>query len=147
MPNENSSHAEWADTHTTALVRGMISTILSNRIDFRSIPDLEPVGNNGGDRINKKLIQILTRMADQYPGCQGAVKELVAVTGRKRKESNTPSPTKQRNSSETTPSPTKKRKDNDTPSPTKKVKEVKKKQKKGVVVKAEDEDSEVSDAA
>lgn len=53
----------------------MIHLILSNRPTLYATPELAPVANNRGDRINKRAQAILGKLTALYPGAEGLVKE------------------------------------------------------------------------
>ncbi|WWC89276.1 uncharacterized protein L201_004197 [Kwoniella dendrophila CBS 6074] len=83
----------WNDDHTTEVIRAIIQTTLINRSTIYSLPSLQGVSDNGGDRINKKIQQILKKMCDSYPGSQGIVEEEVKnVSKNKNNSKTTPSP-------------------------------------------------------
>ncbi|KAK8864444.1 hypothetical protein IAR55_001693 [Kwoniella newhampshirensis] len=77
MPAAKIEKEAWNDEHTTALIRGMVVNILTNRSDLYKIPDLQGVSDNGGDRVNKKVMQILKKLCGQYPGAEQMVDEEV----------------------------------------------------------------------
>jgi hypothetical protein len=67
-----------------AVIRGIISNTLISRPTFYAIPELSNVANNRGDRINKKLQQVLKSMAAGV-GAEGMVAEELAKLGRTKK--------------------------------------------------------------
>ncbi|WRT66418.1 uncharacterized protein IL334_003374 [Kwoniella shivajii] len=85
----------WNDDHTREVIRGIIKSTLSNRSEIYSYPALSGVSDNGGDRINKKIQQILKKLCDTYPGFQGMVEEEVKNMAKGKSTGNgTPSPKK-----------------------------------------------------
>ncbi|WVF71497.1 hypothetical protein IAT40_006303 [Kwoniella sp. CBS 6097] len=67
----------WTDEHTRTVLRGMITQVLLHRSDIYAIPELSGVADNGGDRINKKIQQVLKKVCEGYPGANGLVEEVV----------------------------------------------------------------------
>ncbi|OCF36811.1 hypothetical protein I316_01407 [Kwoniella heveanensis BCC8398] len=67
----------WTEEHTNIMLRGIITQVLIHRPDIYSIPELNGVSENGGDRINKKIQQALKKVCDGYPGAQGIVEDVV----------------------------------------------------------------------
>ncbi|EKD00777.1 hypothetical protein A1Q2_04969 [Trichosporon asahii var. asahii CBS 8904] len=75
----------------TALLTSLVSLILSNRREVYRAPGLSDVANNGGSRINQRLLLMLRKMCTDF-GERGLVDELVRAQqaqkpggGRKRK--------------------------------------------------------------
>lgn len=60
----------------TALLTSLVSLILSNRREVYSAPGLSDVANNGGSRINQRLLLMLRKMCTDF-GERGLVDELV----------------------------------------------------------------------
>ncbi|KAL1411521.1 hypothetical protein Q8F55_002482 [Vanrija albida] len=90
MPPKPSSES-WNDDHTLLVVRHVVASALAARPALYAQPGLSGVSNNGGDRINKKLQQVLGQLTKQFPGAEAVIKEEVAKhssrgkTGTKRK--------------------------------------------------------------
>ncbi|WWD17256.1 hypothetical protein CI109_101694 [Kwoniella shandongensis] len=77
MPAAKVEKEAWGDNHTDALIRGMIAEILARRPDLYRLPELQGVSDNGGNRINQKIQQILKKMCALYPGTEQMVEEEV----------------------------------------------------------------------
>jgi hypothetical protein len=73
----------------------MVSKILSSRSEFYAEPSLGPWAGHGGDRINKKIQQILKKAEGAIAGAGGVVdEEMIKVKGKKGTSTPTPTPTK-----------------------------------------------------
>lgn len=68
--------------HQLAVLRSIVQSTLSSRSTIYASDDLAEVNNNGGDRINKKIQQILGKLVSTYPGAENMVKEEVGKMGR-----------------------------------------------------------------
>ena len=80
-----------------SLLRVLVQTILAGRPAIYATPQLAEVNKNGGDRINKKIQQILKKMleANGVEDASGLVQDEVAKVGRSKKgPGGTPSPKK-----------------------------------------------------
>ncbi|WVQ99440.1 hypothetical protein IAU59_006575 [Kwoniella sp. CBS 9459] len=75
--SEQTQKEAWTDEHTNILLRGMITHVLLNRSTFYAIPKLSGVADHGGDRINKKLQQVLKKVCDAHPGANGLVEDVM----------------------------------------------------------------------
>ena len=82
----NQNPAQGPDSQAD-VYRNIIRIILSSRPEIYASPNLSEVNNNGGDRINKKVQQILKKMADGsgLPGAGGMIQEEIAKLGRMKK--------------------------------------------------------------
>lgn len=89
-----------AEAVQVILFRKMVATILISRSEIYTTPELAQWSSNGGNSINKKIQQLLTRFGKLIPGAEQIVKEEVANLTSKKK-----SPAKEKNES-----PPKKRK-------------------------------------
>ena len=77
------------------LFRQLVASTLASRATFYSNPDLAPWSSNGGDRINKKIQQLLRRVGAGIPGAKEVVNEELAKIGRGGGgKGKTPTPTK-----------------------------------------------------
>ncbi|WVW83962.1 hypothetical protein I302_105985 [Kwoniella bestiolae CBS 10118] len=65
----------WNDDHTAILIRGIIRHCLHHRSELYQLPGLEGVSDHGGDRINKKVQQILKKVCEIYPNVKAGVVE------------------------------------------------------------------------
>jgi hypothetical protein len=81
----------------------MVIAILTSRSSIYASPDLTDWSGNGGDKINKKIQQLLNNLGTNIPGAEQVVKEEVAKLSKKKG-----SPAKEKNGS-TTPSPKKRK--------------------------------------
>ncbi|WWC62014.1 uncharacterized protein I303_104601 [Kwoniella dejecticola CBS 10117] len=77
---------QWNDEHTLILLRSIVLSTLSNRASFYSTPGLEGVNEHGGDRIHKKIQQLLKQLCGTVPGGQGIVEEVMKDIKRTKKE-------------------------------------------------------------
>ncbi|WWC62016.1 uncharacterized protein I303_104603 [Kwoniella dejecticola CBS 10117] len=102
-----SGNDPWNDEHTREIIRGMIRMILQNRPTFYTFPALEGVSANRGDRINAKIKQILKKLSEMYPGCEGFVEEEIKNMVKSR---GTPSPKSKKTGKTIGTPPPKKRK-------------------------------------
>lgn len=83
--------------------RKMVSKILSSRSEFYSEPSLGPWAGHGGDKINKKIQQILKKAGSAIPGAGGVVdEEMAKIKGKK----GTATPTPAKKGLKTNPTPT-----------------------------------------
>ena len=81
----------------------MVSTTLAARSQYYAEPNLAPWSSNSGDKINKKLQQMLRKLGSQIPGAGGVVDEVLAKMSKgKGKKEKTQSPEKSK-SAESTP--------------------------------------------
>jgi hypothetical protein len=64
------------------LFRQLVASALASRGTFYSDPDLAPWSSNGGDRINKKIQQLLKKVGAGIPGAKEVVTEELAKIGR-----------------------------------------------------------------
>ncbi|WVR07089.1 hypothetical protein IAU60_004128 [Kwoniella sp. DSM 27419] len=76
MPSRRSHHGSqdrerregpqetWSDHHTEAMFRGIVTLVLNNRSSLYAIPQVSGVNGNGGDRINKKVQQVLKKVCE-----------------------------------------------------------------------------------
>nr|XP_019011134.1 uncharacterized protein I206_04446 [Kwoniella pini CBS 10737]OCF49915.1 hypothetical protein I206_04446 [Kwoniella pini CBS 10737] len=86
----------WTDDHTHELLRAIVRITLQNRPTIYATSILQEVNNNGGDRINKKIQQLLKKLCESQVGSQDIVGEEVKKIGKSRNENTgTPSPKKQ----------------------------------------------------
>jgi hypothetical protein len=77
------------------LFRQLVASTLASRATFYSDPDLAPWSSNGGDRINKKIQQLLRKVGAGIPGAKEVVTEELAKIGRGGGgKGKTPTPTK-----------------------------------------------------
>jgi hypothetical protein len=77
------------------LFRQLVASALASRATFYSNPDLAPWSSNGGDRINKKIQQLLRKVGAEIPGAKEVVTEELAKIGRGGGgKGKTPTPTK-----------------------------------------------------
>ncbi|GFZ43878.1 hypothetical protein JCM24511_01598 [Saitozyma sp. JCM 24511] len=83
MVVKDTSPAAWTDEHTLHVLRGIISSTLASRPALYALPELKPVSNNRGDRINKKLQQLLRKLEDAVPGAAGMVAQEVGKLGKR----------------------------------------------------------------
>lgn len=60
---------------------------MASRPALYALPELKPVSNNRGDRINKKLQQLLRKLEDAVPGAAGMVAQEVGKLGKSRSAS------------------------------------------------------------
>jgi len=73
----------------------MVNKILSSRSEFYAEPSLGPWAGHGGDRINKKIQQILKKAEGAIAGTGGVVdEEMAKMKGKKGTPTPTPTPTK-----------------------------------------------------
>ncbi|WWC70038.1 uncharacterized protein I206_103982 [Kwoniella pini CBS 10737] len=77
MPTDKIDKEPWGDEHTIALLRTSIQILLLHRSDIYSNPSLIGVSDNGGNRINMKLQQILKKLCNTFPGAENLVVEEV----------------------------------------------------------------------
>ena len=89
--------------------RKIVTVALSSRPSFYAEPALAPWAGHGGERINKKIQQILKKAGSAIPGAGGVVEEEMAKM-KGKKGTPTPIPTKKRgkNNQTSAPTPTKK---------------------------------------
>ena len=85
----------------------MVNKILSSRSEFYAEPSLGPWAGHGGDRINKKIQQILKKAEGAIAGTGGVVDEEMAKM-KGKKGTPTPTPTKKALNQTTATTPTKK---------------------------------------
>lgn len=92
------------------LFRKLVSTTLSSRTEFYSTVGLEAWSGHGGDRIYKKLQQLLKRLGAGIPGAGEVVGEEMAKISRGKAKTPTPTKAKTGISADQTgtPTPTKK---------------------------------------
>ena len=77
------------------LFRQLVASTLASRATFYTNPDLAPWSSNGGDRINKKIQQLLRKVGAGIPGAKEVVTEELAKIGRGGGgKGKTPTPTK-----------------------------------------------------
>lgn len=62
----------------------MVRTLLESRSQIYATPDLAGVSDNGGNRINQKLQQVLKKLCTLYPGAEKCVEEEVEATKRSK---------------------------------------------------------------
>jgi hypothetical protein len=85
----------------------MVSKILSSRSEFYAEPSLGPWAGHGGDKINKKIQQILKKAEGAITGAGGVVdEEMIKVKGKKGTSTPTPTPTKKGGKINQTSAPT-----------------------------------------
>ncbi|WWC89278.1 uncharacterized protein L201_004199 [Kwoniella dendrophila CBS 6074] len=97
MPTNVTSKKEaWNDEHTLILLREMAHSLLINRSTFYSTPGLKGVNEHGGDRINKKIQQLLKSLCCTIPGGEKLVEEVLKEMKTKNKINNNGSPGKKR---------------------------------------------------
>ncbi|WWC94220.1 hypothetical protein V866_001060 [Kwoniella sp. B9012] len=65
----------WNDDHNIALLRASISILLTHRPDIYATLALRGVSENGGNRINQKLQQMLKKLCATYSSAEGLVEE------------------------------------------------------------------------
>ncbi|WVQ67629.1 uncharacterized protein L199_005832 [Kwoniella botswanensis] len=75
MKSNKVEKESWNDNHNLALLRASISLLLNHRPDIYATPALRGVSENGGNRINQKLQQMLKKLCAAYPGAEGLVEE------------------------------------------------------------------------
>ncbi|WVR07088.1 hypothetical protein IAU60_004127 [Kwoniella sp. DSM 27419] len=63
----------WTEQHTVSLIRSLVASTLIHRSEHYSNAALQGVSDNGGNRINMKLLQILKKLCATYPGADGIV--------------------------------------------------------------------------
>ena len=85
----------------------MVDKILSSRSEFYAEPSLGPWAGHGGDRINKKIQQILKKAEGAIVGAGGVLDEEMAKM-KGKKGTPTPTPTKKALNQTTATTPTKK---------------------------------------
>ncbi|WWC62018.1 uncharacterized protein I303_104605 [Kwoniella dejecticola CBS 10117] len=73
MPAEKIEKEPWAEEHTSALLQATINLVLAHRPELYATPELRGVSDNGGNRINQKLQQMLKKLCAAYPGAEGLV--------------------------------------------------------------------------
>lgn len=72
-------------------MRAIVQTIIADRPAIYATPDLADINGNGGDRINKKISQVLKKMLEANGVAAGGamVSEEVARLSRSKKGENT----------------------------------------------------------
>jgi hypothetical protein len=65
-------------TRKIALFRKLVSNALHHRAEFYADPSLAAWSSNGGDKINKKLQQLLKKFEASIPGAGEVVNQEVA---------------------------------------------------------------------
>ncbi|WVW83959.1 hypothetical protein I302_105982 [Kwoniella bestiolae CBS 10118] len=79
MPTPKIEKEPWTDDHTITLLQTTINLVLTHRPDIYATQGLQGVSDNGGNRINQKLQQMLKKFCAMYPGAEGLVEEQIKL--------------------------------------------------------------------